>query len=163
MRDRTGKSFKQLKLRQLDAQLKSLQPLRALAVPRSGWIREIRRALGMTSTQLAARLGRTKQLAGALERAEAEGKVTLGSLRRAANAMGCDVVYAIVPRESLEKVVDQQAYAKAAAIMDRTSHSMWLERQATSDEETAAQTRDLADKLRAEWSSRLWDITTDES
>lgn len=163
MRDRTRKSFNQLQLRQLDAQLKPLQPLRALAAPRSGWIREIRRALRMTSTQLGARLGRTKQLAGALERAEAEGKVTLGSLRRAANAMGCDLVYAIVPRESLEKVLDQQAYAQAAAIVGRTSHSMWLERQAISEEETAAQTKDLAGKLRAEWSSRLWDITTHES
>jgi len=98
-----------------------------------------------------------------LERAEAEGKLTLTSLKRAAQALGCDLVYAIVPRGSLEEMVDRRAQALAAAIVQRTAHSMWLERQSPSEEETSAQIKDVAEQLRAAGSSRLWDSSADGS
>jgi predicted DNA-binding mobile mystery protein A len=157
------KSFKQLKLRQLDATLKSFQPLRLGAAPRTGWLAEVRKGLGMTTAQLGRRLGLTKQRVGALERAEAEGKVTLASLKRAAHALGCELVYAIVPRESLEATVERQAQAVAASMVQHAAHSMWLERQGTSEQEILAQIKDLADKLRSERSSRLWDSASNES
>lgn len=117
----------------------------------------------MTTAQLGRRLSVTKQRVGVLERAEAEGKVTLASLRRAAQALGCELVYAVVPRGSLEELVDRQAHAVATKMVGRTAHSMWLERQSPSDEEISAQIRDVADRLKAEWSSRLWDSDANES
>src|SRR5258708_6275127 len=93
------KPLKRLKLRQLDTSLKPFQSLRKVAPPRPGWLTEVRKGLGMTTAQLARRLGVTKQRVGVLERAEAEGKLTLASLKRAAQALGCDLVYAIVPRD----------------------------------------------------------------
>ena len=156
------KSLKQLKLRQLDSSLKVFQDLRSIRPPKLGWVAEIRQGLGMTTAQLGRRLRLTKQRVGALERAEAEGKVTLASLKRAAHALDCELVYAIVPRGSLQEVVDRQAQAVAREMVQRTAHSMWLERQSPSDEEISAQIRDVAAQLRAEGSSRLWDSSADE-
>ena len=157
------KSLKQLKLRQLDASLKPFQPLRSVSPPRLGWLAEVRKGLGMTTAQLGRRLNVTKQRVGALERAEAEGKVTLASLKRAAQALDCELVYAVVPRGSLDEMLDRQAQAVATKMVRRTAHSMWLERQRPSDEETSAQIRDVAERLKAEWSPRLWDSDADES
>jgi predicted DNA-binding mobile mystery protein A len=111
----------------------------------------------MTAAQLGHRLGVTKQRVGDLERAEAEGKLTLGSLQRAARALGCELVYAIVPEGSLESMVDRQARAAAAAMVRHTAHTMWLERQGTSDREISRQVGDLAEKLRTGRRSRIWD------
>jgi len=117
----------------------------------------------MTTAQLGRRLHLTKQRVGALERAEAEGKVTLASLRRAAQALDCELVYAVVPKESLEEVVDRRARAAAQEMVERTAHSMGLEHQRPSDQETSAQIRDVAERLKAELSSRLWDSDVGES
>jgi hypothetical protein len=76
--------------------------------------------------------------------------------------MGCDFVYAIVPRGSLEAMVERQAQAVAANMVQRAAHSMWLERQGTSDQEVAAQIKALAEKLKVERTSRLWDVTSNE-
>ena len=73
--------------------------------PRGGWIRAIREALGMTQVQLAARLGVSRQSVQDLEKAEANRRITLDSLDRLAHAMGCRVVYGIVPKDgSLDDV-----------------------------------------------------------
>jgi predicted DNA-binding mobile mystery protein A len=158
MQTTVRKSFKQLKLRQLDATLKQLQLLRTITPPRSGWLRELRKGLGLTTAQMAQRLGITKQRVGVLERAEADGKLTLASLKRAAAALGCELVYAVVPKGSLEEMIDRQAELLANEMVRRTAHSMWLERQSPSEEELAAQTKDLVEKLKADWHSRYWNM-----
>lgn len=162
MRSNAQKSFKQLRLRQLDASLAPFQQLRSAPSPKLGWLAEVRKGLGMTAAQLGSRLGVTKQRIGALERAEADGKATLASLKRAAQALGCELVYAVVPRGSLEEVVERRATSVAGEIVQRAAHSMWLERQGTSDQEIALQVKDLADKLKVERPSRLWDFNSNE-
>jgi len=116
----------------------------------------------MTTEQLGRRLGRTKQWVGALEHGEAAGKITIASLSRAAQALGCELVYAVVPRGTLEATVERQVHAVAAGMVQRTAHSMSLERQGTSVQEIAAQTDDLAEKLKPEWSAQLWDSLPNE-
>jgi predicted DNA-binding mobile mystery protein A len=92
--------------------------MKAEAMPRVGWVREIRTALGLSQSQLAARAGVSRATVQQMERAEAERRVTLGSLDKLAAAMGCRVALAIVPREgNLEDVRRRQATAKAEAIL----------------------------------------------
>jgi len=43
--------------------------------------------------------------------------------------MDCDVVYAIVPRTSLDNILKQRADEKARLILGRVGHSMKLEAQ----------------------------------
>jgi predicted DNA-binding mobile mystery protein A len=92
--------------------------MNAAAVPRVGWVREIRTALGLSQSQLAARAGVSRATVQQMERAEAERRVTLASLDKLAAAMGCRVALAIVPREgNLEDVRRRQATARAEAIL----------------------------------------------
>ena len=126
MRDNT---FRTLKRKQLDAKLNQDSRLRDLFQPQSGWIREIRTALGMNKRQLAHRLGTSKQAVGALEQREVQGKITVESLKRAAEALNCRLVIAFVPNQSLSETVTEQAELKACEQHDRVTHTMLLEAQ----------------------------------
>jgi len=79
--------------------------LKHIRRPERGWIRTIRDALGISGPQLARQLGVSKQRISALEKAEIEGGASLNSIRQAADALNCNLVYALIPRE--EKVADK--------------------------------------------------------
>ena len=100
-----------------------------------GWIRALRDALGMSRVQFARRLGVTQQSADDLEKSEATGGIRLESLRRAATALDCTLVYALVPNRSLEAMVQERARAMAVAAIDRIDQTMALENQRVSRDE----------------------------
>ncbi len=125
------------------------------ARPRLGWVRAVRDALGMTTRQLASRMGVSQPSVVKLEQSEANGTVQLATLRRAADALNCDLVYALVPREgSLEQTVLTQARHRATSLVDAVDRSMELEDQAVDDPTASARNR-VAVQLAA--SRRLWD------
>ncbi len=86
--------------------------------------------MGLTRLALSRILGVKSATIADLERSEAQGTITLKSLRKAAAAMDCDVVYALVPRTTLSGFLEERAQEKARAILARTSHTMALEDQA---------------------------------
>jgi predicted DNA-binding mobile mystery protein A len=97
-----------------------------------GWLHAVRTALGIPLRFVATRLHVTPPAVMALEHREASGAITLKSLAKAADAIGCDVVYAIVPRAgSFRELLKQRAHLKAADLVQRVDHSMSLEDQAT--------------------------------
>ena len=55
----------------------------------------------LSTTQLAHRLGVQQSTVVRLEQSEKRGAVTLNSLRKAAEALGCELVYAFVPDTSV--------------------------------------------------------------
>jgi len=92
--------------------------MKSEAVPRTGWVREIRMALGLSQSQLAARAGVSRATVQQMERAEAQRRITLASLDKLAHAMGCQVALAIVPKTgTLEDVRRHQAAAKAEVML----------------------------------------------
>ncbi len=92
--------------------------MKSESMPRTGWVREIRTALGLSQSQLAARAGVSRATVQQMERAEAQRRITLASLDKLALAMDCQVALAIVPRGgSLEDVRRRQAIAKAEVIL----------------------------------------------
>jgi len=97
--------------------------------PRTGWVRAIRESLGMSSSELGRRMGTVASSVQRLEIAERDGRVGLDTIRRAADALDCDLVYALVPRRTLEDMVTDQARLKAAARLASVGHSMLLEDQ----------------------------------
>src|SRR5437870_13057378 len=117
----------------LDERLAPLQPVERFRAPPKGWIRAIRDALGMTGVQYAARLKIRPQSLEALERSEATGTIQLKTLSRAAEALGCTLVYALVPNSSLEEAVRMRARKIAVRELGRVAHTMKLEAQSTSD------------------------------
>lgn len=83
----------------------------------------------MSLRQMASRLGTSAPGARKLEESEANGTISLKSLRRAAEALDCIIIYALVPKTSLTEMVDQRAREIALRALDRVSHSMALEDQ----------------------------------
>jgi len=97
---------------QFDRSLPALQRVaRSLAggMPDSGWIKSLRTLLGMSASSLARRLGIAHSGLLKLEKGELSGSITLSSLRRVANAMNADFVYAIVPRRPVVETIHEQA------------------------------------------------------
>jgi predicted DNA-binding mobile mystery protein A len=132
--------FRQLRSKQLD---RALAPLRSANVPRppKGWIRAIREALGLSSAELAKRMKANRSLIVQQEKAEADDRITLKSLRAFANALDCDLVYAFVPRAGdLEQLVEARARAAAKTNVLGVEHSMALENQASGNLEEAIET-----------------------
>ena len=139
--------FNNLKQRQLDAALARWRSAELPARPPSGWIKAIREALGMPATYLAKRLGIVPSSVSRLETSEADDTITLGSLRRAAEALGCEVQYALVPRQTLANTLAKQADKVASERIKNVAHTMALEAQATSTDATDIQAKELAASL----------------
>jgi predicted DNA-binding mobile mystery protein A len=86
---------------------------------RMGWIRLIRRALWMSPSELARALGVAQSSLTRLEQSEIHGTISLHSLKRAAEVLGCEVVYAFVPRQPLEEMVREQAMS----VLEQAGHN----------------------------------------
>ncbi len=140
-------NFSELKLRQLESVLKRLRDANLPPRPPSGWVKAIREALGMPSAHLARRLGVALPTAIRLEFSEAEDRISLATLRRAAEALDCELHYALVPRKSLNDTLKTRATTLARQRMAAVCHTMALEGQATSQETAERQTRALAESL----------------
>lgn len=127
-------------------------------VPPSGWIKAIRTAVGMTRQQLARRLGVSASTVADLERSEADGTISLKSLRRVASALQLEVVYAPVPPhgKTLNDLVREQAESVASRRMARVHHTMSLEDQSVDKETRDAQFKRAVERLLAGSRRNLW-------
>jgi predicted DNA-binding mobile mystery protein A len=137
------------------AELKSSLPLAER--PQRGWIRAIRTALGMRTGQMAKRMNVSQPRINELEKAEIQGSITLSSLERAAQALGCRVVYAFVPERPLADTIRDRAYKLAEQKLASVEQTMRLEAQEVTDKrQRQADLRQLAETY-IERSARLWD------
>jgi predicted DNA-binding mobile mystery protein A len=142
---------------QLDDALQTLAPLARLARPPSGWVRALREALGMTRAALARRLGVKPQTVSDLEQAEVDRRITLDSLDRLAQAMGCRVVYALVPEAgSLDATIEARAEVVASDMLARTAHTMALEKQALTPAQLERRRKELVNSLLHGSPRKLW-------
>ena len=145
--------FKHLQLQQLDQHIAGV---RVCERPSDGWIRSVRKALGMSVRQLAIRMGMTQQAVSQLEASELDDSVTLKTLRKAAEAMGCQLVYAIIPVDgSLQDIVRGQATQKAKEIVTAVDHTMQLEAQGVGN--LQAKIEEIAEELSKTPNSKLWE------
>ncbi len=138
--------------RTLDSRLKGMPTSSTFIPPKQSWIKTIRESLGMSAENLGTRLDVSQQAVLALELSEAEGRVRINSLRKAAEALECDFVYAFIPKTGLESSVRKQATSVFEETMKKVSHSMKLEAQDTVLSE--ADRKELIDSLIA--SGKIW-------
>jgi predicted DNA-binding mobile mystery protein A len=141
----------------IDKRLSPLMNVDVLARPPRGWVKAIREALGLTTVQLAARLGITQPSVMGLEKAEASRTITLETLERAAHALDCTLVYALVPRKPLQTLTQERAVEVAHRRIRSVSHSMALEDQRVGESDERAQIERLAQTLLDGPGSALWD------
>jgi predicted DNA-binding mobile mystery protein A len=142
--------------RQLDKRLNLLKDSNDFTRPPRGWIKAIREALGMTSAQLARRIGVSQPRVIAIEKAEKNSSITLDSLERAARALDCRVVYALIPRKPLDDMVAERAHIVAEKRLRSTSHSMALEAQSVDSSDEVEQRIRLSEQLIRKSGSELW-------
>jgi predicted DNA-binding mobile mystery protein A len=113
----------------LDERFRELGPAQRYAPPVRGWVKAIREALGMSTAQLAKRLGIKQPSLVEIEQSEAKGTIELATLRRLAQALDCTLVYALVPNKPLETAVRERARAFVNRRREPVEHSMLLEDQ----------------------------------
>jgi predicted DNA-binding mobile mystery protein A len=144
-------------VRHLDQRFASLHPLANSPRPPKGWLRAIRNALGMTTAQLARRLGVSQPRVIELEQSEVSGKVTLNTLQRAAEALGCRLVYVLVPEKPLAETVRDRAELLAQRQQSDVEHTMRLEDQAVSSKTASRELRERLIEELLRRPARLWD------
>jgi predicted DNA-binding mobile mystery protein A len=125
-----NRQFRDLQIQQMDALLETWRTAQLGPRPRSGWVRAIRESLGMSAAAFARRLGMTPVGVRKLESAEASDAITLASLRKLAQALDCELQYALVPRNSLLQQLKDRAEMVARERLRPIAHSMALEDQA---------------------------------
>ena len=143
-------------LKQVDARLEDWRKFLSDPAPKGGWLRMIRQALGMTTAQVAKRLGVAQQAVAKFERNEAACKITLESVARVADALCCKVTYAVVSKEPLSEMRRARARALAEALTKPVAHSMKLEAQGVSEREMRRQRKLLAEALLRDNPRKLW-------
>ena len=119
--------------RKLDNKIAQIKPHSKLLPTGIGWISTIKKALGMTSVQLAIRMNVSQPRIAVMEKNETNLKIS--TLKKAAEAMNCKLVYYFEPITSLEDTVKEQAMKKAKQIISSVNSNMALENQEVSESE----------------------------
>ncbi|RKX30821.1 MAG: transcriptional regulator [Verrucomicrobia bacterium] len=128
--------MRQIILRQLDRHVSEMNRFRQLVPrPSRGWLRAVREALGLSQNVAASKLNITRSAWTKLEGLEEREGISLATLRRAAEALDCDLIYGLAPREAIAETFADLATPNDPAMKHllATEHSMDLEGQAVGD------------------------------
>jgi len=151
-------SKQKLLIEQMDKKIKTFRLLEEVIIPKKGWVNSVRITLKMSLRQLAERMKISPQSVNELEKREANGSITLKTLKDAANAMDMKLVYGLIPKEeSLEKVIEKRARKLAIEIVLRTSNSMRLEDQENSKKRIEKSIKSKTDEIIDAMPKYLWD------
>jgi len=123
--------YQVIRLQSLETIVASAEGIRTIKRPPLGWLRAVREGLGLSLRALAKMIGGiSPQAVQEFERNEATGALTLRNLERVAAAMGCRVLYVLVPGRA------NQTFGELAAglssdrrLLEDTEHTMALEGQ----------------------------------
>ncbi len=146
-----------MRLKQLDQQLLTLKANHAEATPPDGWVRSIRKALGMTVKQLAKRLHVDPSRVVKIETSELEGAITLRTMQQTAEQLHCHFAYQFIPKSSLEAYVKNRARELAEAAIKRTAHTMDLESQSVEKKWLEEQINEMTQSLLQKSWRHLWE------
>ena len=141
-----------LQIRALDKKTFDLKSAKNIVPQPSGWIKTVREAIGMTVSQLAARLGVTQPRITKME--SNEDNLKLSTMKKAAEAMNCEFVYYFKPRTTFQNLVDEQAQKKAAEVLKTVNVNMALENQEIAEDEVV---KDFASDLINTKIKQIWD------
>ena len=141
-----------LQIRALDKKTSDLKSAKNIVLQSSGWIKTVREAIGMTVSQLAARLGVTQPRITKME--FNEDNLKLSTMKKAAEAMNCEFVYYFKPRTTFQNLVDEQAQKKAAEVLKTVNVNMALENQEIAEDEVV---KDFASDLINTKIKQIWD------
>ena len=110
--------------------------------PRDGWLRAARIAMLKSLSQVGKQAGLSRQAISQFEQKELEGKITIETLSKIAEAMDCEFVYAIRPKKKIRfsQVIWQQ-------LSEVSADHGWI-RQAQPHSKHLALAKVVSDKLK---------------
>ena len=112
----------------------------------------------MSLRQLGNRMDITPQSVREIEERERNGTVSINVLKQVGRALNMKLVYGFTPRsDTLEKMIEERAYQLAIEIVQRTSTTMSLEDQKTSDERIEKAIKEKAEEIKTILPRYLWD------
>lgn len=150
--------MKQIQIDQLHQKMLEFAKIRRIKVSDKGWVNTVRTTLGMSLEQLGKKLSLTRQSVSAIEKREADGSITLNSLREAAHALDMELVYGFVPLDgSLKNHIERKAERLASKIVHRTSQTMKLEDQENSLTRIQKAIEERKEEIIREMPKALWD------
>lgn len=138
--------------------------LKRINAPKIGWIKTLRIALSMSGASLARRLGLHRSIVSYLERAEQDGSITIKKLKEVAQAMDCELIYAIVPKPTVKNsnplindIINKQAQIKASKIVNSASTQMMLESQELTKSALKKEVERLTEQLLNDRPKDFWE------
>ncbi len=121
--------YRAITVKSLSEAISSPQP----ATPAKGWLFAVREGLGHTRAAIAKRLTISPSAIAAFEKSEARGTISIQSLRKMADALGCEVVIKLVPKGGQTFIDLAAQHDPEMANLRATEHSMTLEAQGSGD------------------------------
>lgn len=103
----------------LNEKFEQLSVLKKFKKPPEGWLKTICQALGMTSSQMAQKIGVTQPRI--VEMQKNETGLKLRTMQKIADALGFEFVYALVPKTSLKEIRYNQAKKKAKIMLEEVN------------------------------------------
>lgn len=147
-------SLRKLTANQIERQVSHL---RGFCSPSVGWIKTIRKVLGMSARQLGQKINVTPERIFKIESDELKSKLTMATLEKIAVALNCKFVYGFVPNSSLTQIIEKAAEEKAKSQLEIVSHTMSLEDQKVNNEVSQEQAQLLKGDLLQGNIKRIWD------
>jgi predicted DNA-binding mobile mystery protein A len=147
------------RVRELDEAVLALKVTRRGVAGVDGWVRAVRRAVGLPVEELARRLGVREREVFRMEDSERAGTLGLAKLKGAAEALGCELVYGLTPKEGtlagMAAVLEagrEQKRAEARAL--RLKEAKEKRREAAAKSWRAKQRERKAEEWRMYWEAR---------
>ena len=141
---------------QLDKKLDSLKTFASSGIPKQGWIKTLREALGLSARHLGEKAGMDQSRISRLENAEKNGNLKLSSLQKIAKGLNMRFVYGFVSEDTLEQMVRAQARKIALKRLKRLNNTMRLEKQELSNEEQKKALEDMIEKILIDQPKDFW-------
>jgi predicted DNA-binding mobile mystery protein A len=112
---------RQLARKKLDKEMKYYRWAAQKKFPTQGFLRAVRHALGIPAAEMLRELGVSPSVLFRLEQSERRGNISVKGLDRVAQAMGCQLVYAVVPRDgkTLEDMAEKRLWSKVMGVGSR--------------------------------------------
>lgn len=148
---------KELNLQQLDETLIHISKALDAQRPTCGWINAVRTTLGMSARSLGERIGLSQPRVALIEKGEIDGSISIKTLEKAAQGLGCRLVYVLIPEDgSLQEMRRNQAMKKATNINEYAERHMELEEQATHNNFRNETTKKIAEDYLRTWPRDFW-------
>ena len=113
--------------RELDDTVKAFQLARKGAAAQRGWLHGIRKATGIPVSAVARQMGTKENRIYRMEAAEAKGRIQIATLQKGARALGCELVYAVIP---IRGTVDDLAAEQRAVVEQRRKEALEARKEA---------------------------------